>query len=352
LAEQTSLAVSARSAESCVVRFKSESTSILASTLASRAAIFVLIGGPIGLLLLLLAAYLGLPFTTVYGLWRRDPAKYSEEEEEEGRWIQDRIHGLLGRLGSLSFVLGDVPFKDAREAVDLRPSASTPTKRSAFSRLFYGVPTMVGLVVSTTAGSIIWLVAVVWLLLWGSYPKVLYRTLLRSVCLAGDFACYQASLVDSRPRFSVRSEICVWEESLAILPPGEEARGFIKDWVTTLILTSGVLVTLVLAVLAVLHNSQKYSYWYLAVDIPAVLGMAYFLISILYGFRSLGNLVSGTARVQQSAGHEDYPAAVTEHLELSRTLAFRSLRIFLRGLTLVVITAVGVVLVFAAKKGG
>jgi hypothetical protein len=317
----------------------------------------VVIGGPAGLLLMLFVAYLGLPLATVYGLWRRDPAKYIEEEA--GR-IEGRIQRFLGLLGSVSLVLGNVAFKDARSAVRIDRSASTPNLRSALSRLYYGVPMIATLVVCIAAGSILWVVAVIGLLAWGNYPQIIYRTLLRSLCFAGEFACYQASLVDIHPRFWARSKMCVWEDPSATFLPGGEARGFVKDWVTTLISTSGVLVTLVLAALALLHNDQHhYSYWYLAVDIPAVLGMVYFLAGILYGFQSLGNLVSGATRVRRSARFRyDAGAGVepgdkgSKHLEMSRILAFASLRMFLRGLALVVITALGVVLVYATNKGG
>jgi hypothetical protein len=340
----------------CVVRFDSAPAAVKVPKLVWRVVVYAAIGGPVMLALLVVLTYLTLPLLTTFEVLRKGGARFQREDTDALRGV---LRKALGFFGGLALVLDGLPLRKTANTVHIPPwLPRTPNVWSTLSRLVLSLPTAVALLICIALGSIAWLLAAIILFAWGSYPAILYRALVRSLTYAGHFACYQALLTSTFPRLALRHPPCVYEDHLPRFLPGKEARSFIKDWVTTLISTSGILVTLVLGVLALFHNSQdSYEHRFLMIDIPAIVGMGYFMVSILFGFRALGNLVSGTVRAQPlpSEPVQAYKERTmsrdkaAEHLEASRTFAGLALRMFLRGLTLTVLAAVGVVLVFATE---
>jgi Domain of unknown function (DUF4389) len=83
--------------------------------------------------------------------------------------------------------------------------SGSPTVGSALLRIAYAVPSLIVLAILSFVGAIVWVIAVVLVLVNGSYPESFWHFLRGIVGWEARLVAYLASLVDRYPPFSLQT---------------------------------------------------------------------------------------------------------------------------------------------------
>lgn len=127
-----------------------------------------------------------------------------------------------------------------------------------------------------------------------------------------------------------------------------------KDWITLLVSTAGLLLTIVGAAVGVYHSAVSGRHWQLiVVDAAAVLAMSCYALSVVHGLRALGSLI--LVAQSRREGAQEHPVALPprrrrgrgaaearqrpSHDEIVRRRAIRAQDWFRRGVVMTVVTA-------------
>lgn len=129
--------------------------------------------------------------------------------------------------------------------------------------------------------------------------------------------------------------------------PNSKPESYIRDWLTMLASTSGILITVCLMVLAVLYAATTIQRWQLiAVGILVGASSICLLLVVFLSLNALGALIitaKRAGRTERQAGHEAI-GKTTEPDDGARTIALRAKRTFqvAVGLLIAAILLVGI----------
>lgn len=119
--------------------------------------------------------------------------------DENGPTVVSALNWLLDLIAYLALLTDRLPGSD-RHAVRFEVVRSgSPTAESALRRIVSAVPKVIGLALLTFFGGIVWVIAMIAVLVTGTYPESLWRFLHDIVQRQACLFAYLASLVASYP---------------------------------------------------------------------------------------------------------------------------------------------------------
>ena len=162
-----------------------------------RIALLILIGWlvhPAGLL------WIGLPVLTAVLVAQKGGRRYMDED---GPTVARALKWIIAFAAYIALLTDELPKRDSRVVRFTVEPGGTPTTSSAMLRIVYAIPNVIVLALLTWVGAIVWTIAMVLVLLTGSYPESWWQFLRGIVTWDARLMAYLASLVDRYPPFSL-----------------------------------------------------------------------------------------------------------------------------------------------------
>ena len=164
-----------------------------------RVAVLIVLGWiahPLGVL------WLGLPLTAALLVSQKDGRRYVDED---GSTVVRVLSWIVSLAAYVALLTDELPGGgDAAVRFDVQRSGA-PTVTSALLRIVYAVPTVLVLSFLTFVATIVWMIAVVCVLVGGTYPEGIWRFLRGVVRWDACALAYLASLVDRYPPFTLQT---------------------------------------------------------------------------------------------------------------------------------------------------
>jgi hypothetical protein len=154
------------------------------------------IGHPIGLL------WLGIPVAVAVLVSKKGGERYLDED---GPKVTRVLAWLLGLVAYLALLADELPGGGVNPLRFQVNRSGSPTTGSVLGRILYVIPSLIVLAILSFIGSIVWLFAVVFVLLRGSYAESFWRFLLGIVRWEACVFAYLASLVEHYPPFTLET---------------------------------------------------------------------------------------------------------------------------------------------------
>ncbi len=150
-------------------------------------------GGGLGLV------YLGIPVVVAILIAQKGGERYVAEDGER---VTSWLTFIVGLLAYVALLTDELP-SSSRSVVRLDIVRSgSPTVGTALLRILQAIPSALVLALIGIVGSIVWVVAAVFILLNESYPETLWNFQRGAVRWEARLLGYLASLVDTYPPFS------------------------------------------------------------------------------------------------------------------------------------------------------
>lgn len=144
-------------------------------------------------------AYLGLPIIAAVMISQRGAQEYlANHEDGPTKWLRY----VMGFYSYFALLSDDMPF-DRPENVNFKiQPTGTPTVGSALLRIILVIPHAIVLGLLGIAFAVVWLIAVISILINGTYPDWAFNFIRGYLCWNARVFAYMASLVDEYPPFS------------------------------------------------------------------------------------------------------------------------------------------------------
>lgn len=160
-----------------------------------RIVVLILIGWivhPVGLL------WLGLPVVAAILISQKGGERYLSED---GPKVAQALNWIVDLVAYVALLTDRLPSRDTHAVRFEVERSGAPTMHSALLRILYAIPSVIVLAVLTWIGTILWVLAMVFVALTGSYPESWWHFLRGIVGWDARLVAYLASLVDSYPPF-------------------------------------------------------------------------------------------------------------------------------------------------------
>jgi Domain of unknown function (DUF4389) len=156
------------------------------------------LGHPAGLL------WLGLPVVAAILVSQKGGLRYLEED---GPTLVRVLNWLLELVAYLALVTDRLPGAGEQPVVRLRVERSgSPTVGTSLLRILAAIPSVIVLALLTWVATIVWLVALVFVLVDEQYPSAIWRFLVGILRWEARLLAYLASLVDEYPPFALETD--------------------------------------------------------------------------------------------------------------------------------------------------
>ena len=154
------------------------------------------IGHPLGLL------WFGLPIVAAILIAQKSGQRYLDEDALR---VTVALNWILDLVAYIALLTDELP-GGGRHPVRFEVERSgKPTVGSALLRIVYTIPSVIVLAILTFVGSIVWVIAVVFVLVDERYPESVWRFLRGLVRWEACLVAYLASLVDRYPPFTLET---------------------------------------------------------------------------------------------------------------------------------------------------
>lgn len=154
------------------------------------------IGHPAGLL------WLGLPVVAAVLVSKKGGERYLDED---GPTIVRVLNWMLDVVAYLALVTDRLPGAGEHPVHFHVERSGSPTLGTSLVRIVTAIPSVIVLAILTWVASIVWIVAVVFVLVDEQYPERMWRFLVGILRWEARLAAYLASLVDEYPPFSLET---------------------------------------------------------------------------------------------------------------------------------------------------
>lgn len=154
------------------------------------------IGHPAGLL------WLGLPVVAAILVSQKGGQRYLEED---GPTVVRVLNWLLDVVAYLALVTDRLPGAGEHPVRFHVERSGSPGVGTSLLRIVAAIPSVIVLAILTWVASIVWLVAVVFVLIDEQYPEGIWRFLVGILRWEARLLAYLASLVDEYPPFSLEA---------------------------------------------------------------------------------------------------------------------------------------------------
>lgn len=164
-----------------------------------RIALLIVVGWiahPFGLL------WLGVPIAAAILIAQKSGERYLAEDAPRVTGVLNWILDLVAYLALLTDRLPGGGEHPARFHVEV---SGEPTVGSALLRILYAIPSVIVLAILAFVGSIVWVIAAVFVLVKEDYPESLWRFLRGIVRWEAFLVAYLASLIERYPPFTLGS---------------------------------------------------------------------------------------------------------------------------------------------------
>jgi hypothetical protein len=148
------------------------------------------IGHPIGLL------WLGVPAVAAIVVSQKGGQRYLDED---GPRVTRVLTWILDLIAYVALLTDELPGRGEHPVRFEVQRSGSPTTRSALMRIVSALPGVIVLAILAFVGSIVWMIAVVFVLVGESYPAGLWRFLFGIVRRQARLLAYLASLVERYP---------------------------------------------------------------------------------------------------------------------------------------------------------
>jgi hypothetical protein len=154
------------------------------------------IGHPLGLL------WFGLPIVAAILIAQKSGQRYLDEDASR---VTVALNWILDFVAYIALLTDELP-GGGRHPVRFEVERSgRPTVGSALLRIVYAIPSVIVLAILTFVGSIVWVIAVVFVLVDERYPESMWRFLRGLVRWEACLVAYLASLVDRYPPLTLET---------------------------------------------------------------------------------------------------------------------------------------------------
>jgi Domain of unknown function (DUF4389) len=163
-----------------------------------RIALLIVIGWmvhPLGLL------WLGLPVIAAALISQKGGRRYVDDD---GPAVARALSWIVAFAAYLALLTDELPPGGGTVRLDVERSGS-PTVGSALLRILFAIPSVLALSVLTFVGTIVWMVAAVFVLVDGRYPEGMWQFLRGVVRWEARTLAYLASLVERYPPFTLEA---------------------------------------------------------------------------------------------------------------------------------------------------
>lgn len=154
------------------------------------------VGHPFGLL------WLGVPAVAAILVSQKGGQRYVDED---GPTVTRGLNWVLDLVAYVALLTDELPGRGRHPVRFQVERSGSPTPRSALLRILYAIPSLIILSILTFVGTIVWVVAVVFVFVDESYPESWWRFLLGIVRWQACLLAYLASLVDRYPPFALET---------------------------------------------------------------------------------------------------------------------------------------------------
>ena len=144
--------------------------------------------------------WIGLPVLAAVRVAQKGGRRYMDED---GPTVARALNWIIGFAAYIALLTDELPKRDSRVVRFTVEPGGTPTTSSAVLRMVYAIPNVIVLALLTWVGAIVWTIAMVLVLLTGSYPESWWQFLRGIVTWDARLMAYLASLVDRYPPFSL-----------------------------------------------------------------------------------------------------------------------------------------------------
>lgn len=154
------------------------------------------IGHPAGLL------WLGLPVVAAILISQKGGQRYLDEN---GPALTRVLNWIVDLVAYVALLTDELPGQGEHPARFHLERSGLPTVGSALMRIVYVIPSLIVLAILTFVGTIVWTIAVIFVLVSGNYPESFWRFQLGLVRWMAWVFAYLAALVDSYPPFALET---------------------------------------------------------------------------------------------------------------------------------------------------
>ncbi len=171
---------------------------------------FSIVGGSVGWIYGFL--YLAPPITAAVLLSRKPSEAFFEQD---GPWVLRTLRWIVAFFAYLGFVTDRFPTRLEDPALRIEVAVGGhPRVESALLRILYGIPSALVLMVLVFIASLIWMVAVVWILIQERYPSSLYSYQRAVLRWGARLLAYGTSIVEPYPPFALDMGTTLKKEEL------------------------------------------------------------------------------------------------------------------------------------------